>query len=76
MKISPKLRYHTITFKMGIDSFVDNLDDPSCLEHEIQKISDNHFARGLRIKQFKVRCHRIYFLKLEQNGRIGLVYNV
>ena len=53
MKTNPKLRYHTITFKMGIDSFVDNLDDPDRLVIEIRKISDNHYRRGIRPKQFQ-----------------------
>ena len=54
MKENAKLRAHTINFKMGIKSFVDNLDDPECLVILIQKNTANHFKRGIRTEQFQV----------------------
>ena len=54
MKQSSKLRAHTINFKMGIKSYVENLDDPECLVILIQKNTANHFRRGIRTAEFKV----------------------
>lgn len=53
MKQSSKLRAHTINFKMGIKSYVENLDDPECLVILIQKNTANHFRRGIRTAEFK-----------------------
>lgn len=50
---STKLRAHIMNFKLGLASFVDNLDDEECLVILIQKQAANHFRRHIRIQEFK-----------------------
>ena len=54
MKDNAKLKAHTINFKLGIRSFVENLDDPDTLVILIQKNTANHFRRGIRTPEFQV----------------------
>ena len=54
MKASNKLKAHTINFKMGINSYIDNLEEPECLVILIQKTTENHYKRGIRVESFQV----------------------
>lgn len=49
---SAKLRAHTINFKNGVGSFIENLDDPECLVVLIEKQSANHFRRKISANEF------------------------
>ena len=54
MKKSSKLKAHTINFKMGINSYVDNLDDTECLVILIQKTTEKHYDRAVKVEHFQV----------------------
>ncbi|WAR26230.1 GLB3-like protein [Mya arenaria] len=53
LKTSSKLRAHSINFKHGVSSFIDNLDDIECLVILIQKVTENHFRRNIKRKSFE-----------------------
>lgn len=53
VKKSSKLRAHSINFKHGITSFVENLDDPECLVVLVHKMTANHFRRQIRVERFQ-----------------------
>jgi len=55
LRKSSKLRAHSINFKHGITSMVDNLDDVDCLIVLIHKLTENHFRRKVTPKEFEVR---------------------
>lgn len=53
IRTSSKLRAHSINFKHGITSFVENLDDPDCLVVLVQKMTANHFRRQISVERFQ-----------------------
>ena len=59
MKQHYKLRAHAGSFKSGITSFIDHLDDLPCLQLLLQRHSAAHYELGLRAEVFKVGLKNI-----------------
>ena len=57
----PKLKAQAKVFNDALASFVDNLDDGECLAVLIKKMTENHFKRGIRMKEFQVMSRDMYF---------------
>ncbi|XP_053377552.1 hemoglobin-3-like [Mercenaria mercenaria] len=53
IRTAPKMRAHAANFKLGMTSFVDNLDDMDCLIVLLQKLTANHFRRQIKAEQFQ-----------------------
>ena len=62
MKQHYKLRAHAGSFKAGITSFIDSLDDIQCLQLLVKRHTIHHYEMGLRVEQFQVGVKRWTFL--------------
>ena len=55
MNGSPKMKAQIMVFNDALASFIDYLDDVDVLTVLVQKLANNHAARGLTVKEFQVR---------------------
>ena len=62
MNSSPKMKAQIMVFNDALASFIDYLDDVDVLAVLVQKLANNHTARGLTVKEFQVCICLFFFL--------------